>query len=176
MLGNEARGSCAKGGVVDHPLPWLRYIDADAVGDQTLDFDGMKVRNAAMEKLGEVDGFIVDADSARPYYVVVDSGGWFKSKHFLVPIGHAKLDDDRCLALADEADKRAASGAPLPPLHGLPTAFKDLQPAVGFPWTRGSLAYKDAMPTEDSLFVARMRAAGVIPIGKTGEERREHPR
>jgi|KBSMisStaDraftv2_1062788.scaffolds.fasta_scaffold31648_4 amidase len=79
----------------------------------------------------------------------------------------AKLDDERCLALADEADKRAASGAPLPPLHGLPTAFKDLQSAVGFPYTRGSLIYKDAMPTEDSLFVARMRAAGVIPIGKT---------
>ena len=79
----------------------------------------------------------------------------------------AKLDDERCLALADEADKRAASGAALPPLHGLPTAFKDLQPAVGFPWTRGSLAYRNAMPTEDSLFVARMRAAGVIPIGKT---------
>ncbi|HUO68126.1 MAG TPA: amidase [Gammaproteobacteria bacterium] len=79
----------------------------------------------------------------------------------------AKLDDERCLALADEADKRAASGAPLPPLHGLPTAFKDLQSAVGFPYTRGSLIYKDAMPTEDSAFVERMRAAGVIAIGKT---------
>lgn len=79
----------------------------------------------------------------------------------------AKLDDERCLALADEADKRAASGAPLPPLHGLPTAFKDLQSAVGFPNTRGSLVYKDAMPTEDSVFVERMRAAGVIAIGKT---------
>jgi amidase len=79
----------------------------------------------------------------------------------------AKLDDEHCLALADEADKRAASGAPLPPLHGLPTAFKDLQSAVGFPYTRGSLAYKDAMPTEDSVFVERMRAAGVIAIGKT---------
>jgi amidase len=79
----------------------------------------------------------------------------------------AKLDDERCLTLADEADKRAASGAPLPPLHGLPTAFKDLQSAVGFPYTRGSLIYKDAMPTEDSVFVERMRAAGVIAIGKT---------
>jgi amidase len=79
----------------------------------------------------------------------------------------AKLDDERCLRLADEADARAASGAPLPPLHGLPTAFKDLQSAVGFPFTRGSLVYKDATPTEDSVFVERMRAAGVLPIGKT---------
>jgi Asp-tRNA(Asn)/Glu-tRNA(Gln) amidotransferase A subunit family amidase len=79
----------------------------------------------------------------------------------------AKLGDEQCLALADAADRLAASGEPLPPLHGLPTAFKDLQSAVGFPYTRGSTIYKDFMPTEDSVFVERMRAAGVIPIGKT---------
>src|SRR5688572_19111601 len=79
----------------------------------------------------------------------------------------AKLDDDECLALADAADRRAANGGPLPPLHGLPTAFKDLQSAVGFPDTRGSPIYKDAMPAEDSLFVERLRRAGVIAIGKT---------
>jgi amidase len=79
----------------------------------------------------------------------------------------AKLDDDRCLVLADAADRRAAGRAPLPPLHGLPTAFKDLQSAVGFPYTRGSPIYKNFMPTADSVFVERLRAAGVIPIGKT---------
>src|SRR5262245_14413704 len=40
----------------------------------------------------------------------------------------AKLDDEACLRLADAADQRTASGEPLPPLHGLPIAFKDLQP------------------------------------------------
>ena len=50
----------------------------------------------------------------------------------------AKLGDDRCLALADEADRRVAGGEPLGALHGLPIAFKELEPAVGFPWTRGS--------------------------------------
>ena len=79
----------------------------------------------------------------------------------------AKLDGERCLALADAADRRAAGGERLPPLHGLPTPFKDLQPALGFPYTRGSPIYKDAMPTEDSVFVERLRRAGVIPIGKT---------
>jgi PRC-barrel domain protein len=80
---------------VDHPLPWLRYIDADDVDDQTIDFDGLKVRNPQMEKLGDVDGFIVDSNSGRPYYVVVDAGGWFKSRHFLLPIGEVRLDDDQ---------------------------------------------------------------------------------
>jgi amidase len=79
----------------------------------------------------------------------------------------AKLDDQRCLALADAADKRAKRGGRLPPLHGLPIAFKDLQPAVGFPFTRGSTIYRNTMPTEDSVLVERLRNAGAIPIGKT---------
>jgi amidase len=79
----------------------------------------------------------------------------------------AKLDDRQCLALADAADARAAKGERLGPLHGLPIAFKDLQPAVGFPFTRGSTIYQDNMPTEDSVLVARLRRAGALPIGKT---------
>jgi amidase len=79
----------------------------------------------------------------------------------------AKIDDERCLALAAEADAETAKTDALGPLHGLPIAFKDLQPAVGFPWTRGSTIYRHAMPTEDSVLVERLRRAGVIPIGKT---------
>lgn len=78
-----------------------------------------------------------------------------------------KLDDEKCLALADAADQRAARGEVLPTLHGLPIAFKDLQPAVGFPFTRGSPIYKDAMPEQDSVLVERLRNAGAIAIGKT---------
>src|SRR6476661_3619057 len=80
---------------VDHPKPWLRYVEADKVDDKTLNVDDMPVRNSAKENLGNVDGFIVDAESGRPYYVVVDAGGWFKSKQFLVPIGQVQVDDDR---------------------------------------------------------------------------------
>src|SRR5471030_3109513 len=79
----------------------------------------------------------------------------------------AKLDDAKCLALADEADRRMARGERTGPLHGLPWAFKDLANAVGFPATQGSPIYKDFMPTEDDTLVARLRAAGVVPIGKT---------
>jgi amidase len=79
----------------------------------------------------------------------------------------AKLDDDKCLALADAADRALTAGRTVGPLHGLPIAFKDLQPAVGFPWTRGSPIYRTVMPTEDSAFVARLRNAGALPIGKT---------
>ena len=79
----------------------------------------------------------------------------------------AKLDDDACLALADEADRRIARGEAVGPLHGLPIAFKELEPAVGFPWTRGSTIFRDVMPAEDSVLVERLRRAGVLAIGKT---------
>lgn len=79
----------------------------------------------------------------------------------------AKLEDERCLALADDADARAATGRTLPPLHGLPIAIKDLQSARGFRFTRGSPIYRDAVADEDSVLVERLRGAGAILIGKT---------
>lgn len=80
---------------MDHPRQWLRYVDADDLDDATFDFDGLDVENSAGDKLGDVNGFILDADTGHPYYVVVDSKGWFKTKHYLVPIGHARLDVGR---------------------------------------------------------------------------------
>lgn len=79
----------------------------------------------------------------------------------------ALLPPERCLALADEADRRLARGDEVGPLHGLPTAFKDLEPAVGFPNTRGSTIFRDDRPTADSVLVERIRAAGALGIAKT---------
>src|SRR5690349_15927784 len=79
----------------------------------------------------------------------------------------SKLDDAACLALADEADRKLASGAAVGPLHGLPIAFKDLEDATGFPNTHGSPLFVDNYPEHDSLLVARLRGAGALGIGKT---------
>jgi hypothetical protein len=89
------------GGDVEHPYPWLRYLDADALDDRDVDFDGMRVESPSGEHLGDIEGFIVDSESARPYYVVVDTGGWFKSKHFLLPVGHARIDQGNEVLRAD---------------------------------------------------------------------------
>lgn len=91
---------------MDHPLPWLRYVDADDLDDDAIDFDGLNVESPVGEHLGGIDGFIVDADTARPYYVVVDAGGWFKSKHFLLPVGRARLDADREVLVTDVPKER----------------------------------------------------------------------
>jgi PRC-barrel domain len=91
---------------VDHPYPWLKYLPAGDFDDQDMDLDGMKVVSPSNEHLGKAEGFIVDSESGRPYYVVVDAGGWFKSKHFLMPIGHVRFDADREMLMADLTKER----------------------------------------------------------------------
>jgi hypothetical protein len=91
---------------MDHPRPWLRYVDADDLDDSTIDFDGMNVESKSGDKLGDVDGFIIDSSAARPYYVVVDGGGWFKSKFFLLPVGHVTLDSTNRKLVADVGKDR----------------------------------------------------------------------
>ncbi|MCY4208064.1 MAG: amidase [Roseovarius sp.] len=53
------------------------------------------------------------------------------------------------------------------PLHGLPIAIKDLANAKGFPTSMGSTLFKDFAAQDDSVHVARLKAAGAIVIGKT---------
>jgi amidase len=76
-------------------------------------------------------------------------------------------DADGLLRQADERDAELARGASRGWLHGIPQAIKDTGHAVGFPTTFGSPLLKDALPAMDSVFVARMKAAGCIVIGKT---------
>jgi hypothetical protein len=73
----------------------LRYLDADDIDDSAVDFDGLNVRGSDGSKLGDLDGFVLDSTSGRVHYAVVDSGGWFTSRRFLLPIGHAQLDRER---------------------------------------------------------------------------------
>jgi amidase len=74
---------------------------------------------------------------------------------------------ERSLAAARAADERQARGEPLHLLHGLPTAHKDLVPTRGVRTTWGSTIYRDFVPDEDALIVARQAAAGAISVGKT---------
>lgn len=53
------------------------------------------------------------------------------------------------------------------PLHGIPFSVKDLVITQGVRTTFGTPLYRDHVPAEDAPFVARMRAAGGILIGKT---------
>ncbi len=74
---------------------------------------------------------------------------------------------DRALAAARQADRRRSAGEPLPPLHGLPIAHKDLVDTAGVRTTYGSPSYRDHVPAQDELLARRLRDAGAIMVGKT---------
>jgi len=53
------------------------------------------------------------------------------------------------------------------PLAGVTLAVKDNLPVAGMPWTEGSAVWRDRVPDEDTVPVARARAAGAAVLGKT---------
>jgi amidase len=77
------------------------------------------------------------------------------------------LVPEMAVAAAAKADEMQAHNETLKPLHGLPVAHKDLLETRGIRTTFGSPLFKDYVPTEDNIVVARMRRAGAIAVGKT---------
>jgi amidase len=68
---------------------------------------------------------------------------------------------------ARDADRAVAAGDDLPPLHGVPTAVKDLNLTEGVPTQFGSRVMQGFVPTLSDVTVQRLRAAGTISLGKT---------
>lgn len=78
------------------------------------------------------------------------------------------LDADGARSRAAAVDEGLARGDEPGPLAGVPFGVKDLEDCLGMPTSKGSLLYKGGDPApSDSVHVARLRAAGAIPIGKT---------
>jgi len=74
---------------------------------------------------------------------------------------------DAALGQAAAADDAAARGEFTGPLHGLPVAHKDNHLTAGIRTTFGSRLRADFVPDTDDLVIQRMKAAGVITLGKT---------
>jgi fatty acid amide hydrolase len=70
-------------------------------------------------------------------------------------------------AEADAADRRRAAGEALPPLHGVPVTIKECIDVAGMASTFGIPSRARHRATADEIHVARLRAAGAIPIAKT---------
>lgn len=77
------------------------------------------------------------------------------------------LAPEEALDRADAADRLTLSGADLPPLHGLPMTHKDTHDVAGMRSTQGSPLFADYVPDDDAPIIARLRAAGVISMGKS---------
>jgi Asp-tRNA(Asn)/Glu-tRNA(Gln) amidotransferase A subunit family amidase len=68
----------------------------------------------------------------------------------------------------DAARAEVAAGLPAGPLTGVPYLIKDLNAHVaGLPSTQGVRLFADVVAAVDSEFVARLRRAGMVILGKT---------
>jgi amidase len=74
---------------------------------------------------------------------------------------------DAALQQARAAEAAVLAGDALPPLHGVPTAIKDLNLTRGVPTRFGSRVMTDFVPDLDDHVVSLLRTAGTISLGKT---------
>ncbi len=71
------------------------------------------------------------------------------------------------LAAAEASDARRAAGKPLSRFDGVPIAIKDNMITRGTRTTCSSRILENFVPPYDGTVVGKLRAAGLVPIGKT---------
>jgi amidase len=79
----------------------------------------------------------------------------------------ALLPHDGLLAQADARDAMLAQDRSMGWMHGFPMAIKELSAVAGLPLTLGSPLLTQQIAPQDSLMVARLKAAGGIVVGKS---------
>lgn len=87
------------------------------------------------------------------------------SQHHLGAFIHVAQDAMEQAAKADERFAKDREG--IGRMHGMPTAFKDLNEVAGMPTTFGSAAVKHKTAPRDSSLAAQLRGEGVVILGKT---------
>ncbi|MFK7836219.1 MAG: amidase [Sulfitobacter sp.] len=82
---------------------------------------------------------------------------------------NAVVDDlsDQALAEAARLDEAFAASGPVGPLHGVPITIKENIDQEGRATPNGVAAFKDLIAPADSPFVANLKNAGAIVIGRT---------
>jgi amidase len=89
----------------------------------------------------------------------VDAGG--PRLNSVIELNPSALDE------ADTLDAERRAGKVRGPLHGIPVLLKDNIDVAGLVNSAGSLALAEHRPKADAFLVARLRAAGVVILGKT---------
>jgi aspartyl-tRNA(Asn)/glutamyl-tRNA(Gln) amidotransferase subunit A len=76
------------------------------------------------------------------------------------------VDGDGALEQARKCDRRRKSGLAAGKLFGIPIALKDNIDTKGIRTTAAAQVFKDRIPTEDAEVTRRLKAAGVVFLGK----------
>jgi sporulation protein YlmC with PRC-barrel domain len=72
----------------------IQATHRDLIGDDYYDPTGKTAYGANEEKIGKIEGALVEDTTGRIRYLIVDAGGWFSSKDVLVPAGLARIIGD----------------------------------------------------------------------------------
>lgn len=72
----------------------IQATHRDLIGDDYYDPTGKTAYGLNEEKIGKIDGALVEDTTGRIRYLIVDVGGWFSSKEVLVPAGLARIVGD----------------------------------------------------------------------------------
>ena len=77
------------------------------------------------------------------------------------------IDNDGALQAARQSEARWQKGEPVGALDGVPITIKDLTAVKAMPLRKGSLTTGPEPADDDAPFVAHLRAAGAVILGKT---------
>lgn len=95
-----------------HTTPDLCYLKAQHVELPAGSLAGLEVCSRDDEKLGDIDGVLIEPSARRVRYFVVKSSGWLSKERYLLPIEDlASVDRDRNVlrigARADEVPRHS---------------------------------------------------------------------
>ncbi|WP_352336580.1 PRC and DUF2382 domain-containing protein [Psychrobacter sp. 16-MNA-CIBAN-0192] len=72
----------------------IQATHRDLIGDDYYDPTGKTAYGVDEDKIGKIEGALVEDTTGRIRYLIVDAGGWFSSKEVLVPAGLARIVGD----------------------------------------------------------------------------------
>ena len=72
----------------------IQATHRDLIGDDYYDPTDKTAYGVNEEKIGKIEGALVEDTTGRIRYLIVDAGGWFSSKEILVPAGLARIVGD----------------------------------------------------------------------------------
>lgn len=70
----------------------LRYVAVSNTAGEGQTSE-LYLRTSEGERLGILDGFMMEADSGRPIYCVIDSRGWLAGRRVVVPVGEVQSNE-----------------------------------------------------------------------------------
>ncbi|MCC6532480.1 MAG: amidase [Burkholderiales bacterium] len=134
----------------DGPNPTARDDSAEALAYTPIHALAERLRERTLTAVALLDAYL---DRIRRYDAKLHA--------------YVALDEGAARIAADCADRALKAGRRLGPLHGIPIALKDLVEIEGTITTGGSMFWRERVSPLSATLVQRLRAAGMIVIGKT---------